>query len=157
MRSGRSPLRVQTLGKWNCRNWDGKPIGRAGGRKGHGLFSSPSRPNFGVAGGLKDVQIGDVVAATIIYGYESGKAKRSFEPRPNVGECSYRLTQQAMAEARKGAWTGRIIDGRNLRRRAQSPSIRPTLESVRSADCCRRKGYCLNPLRSVSILAQAVW
>lgn len=63
----------------------------------------------GTAYGLKDVRLGDVVAATKVYGYESGKAEQStFLTRPIAIEPSYALIQRASATRRDSNWQQRI-------------------------------------------------
>ena len=64
----------------------------------------------GVAGGLKDVSIGDVVVATKVYGYESGKAGREFKIRPTSFNSSYALQQRARAEAKREDWIRYLSD-----------------------------------------------
>jgi nucleoside phosphorylase len=70
------------------------------------------RPRFilfvGIAGGLKTVKIGDVVAATKVYGYESGKAGAAFHTRPEIGISTYRMINRAQAEARNAIWQQRL-------------------------------------------------
>lgn len=62
----------------------------------------------GVAGGVKDVGIGDVVVANKVYSYESGKDREKFESRPEAYNPSYAMTQRARAEIRHQSWTARI-------------------------------------------------
>src|SRR6266567_9064611 len=63
----------------------------------------------GVAGGVKDVKIGDVVVATKVHSYESGKeTEQHFLPRPDTAQTSYRLLQQAQVVKRNRDWQQRI-------------------------------------------------
>lgn len=63
----------------------------------------------GIAGGLKDVSPGDVVAANKIYQYASGKAGANFLPRPEVRLSAHSLLQRAQVVAEDDEWQARIL------------------------------------------------
>jgi nucleoside phosphorylase len=63
---------------------------------------------IGIAGGMKDVVIGDVVAATKVYGYESGKQSDEFLARPNVWNSSHSIRECAKAVARNSDWKAKL-------------------------------------------------
>lgn len=72
-------------------------------------FFQPELAFFvGIAGGLKDVELGDVVVASKIYGYEAGKAGHQFQPRPEVWHADDALMHRARAEARETRWLARL-------------------------------------------------
>lgn len=62
----------------------------------------------GVAGGVKDVVPGDVVAATEVFSYASGNAARTFLPRSTCFSSTSRMKQNAQAVERTRGWLRRI-------------------------------------------------
>src|SRR3546814_15446543 len=63
----------------------------------------------GIAGGVKDLNLGDVVVAEKAYGYENGKVSSTgFLTRPVVGMSSYEIFERVKAEAKKQDWKNRL-------------------------------------------------
>lgn len=72
------------------------------------LFAPRAVLFVGVAGGRKDVALGDVVAAESVYDYETGKdTERAFLPRMKTHPCAYGLVQLARLVAAADDWQRR--------------------------------------------------
>ncbi len=63
----------------------------------------------GIAGGVKDVEKGDVVVATKVYGYESGKeTSEGYVSRPDVVNFDQALLSVALSVASKPTWKRKL-------------------------------------------------
>jgi nucleoside phosphorylase len=69
-------------------------------------YYKPSHAFYvGIAGGLKDVMVGDIVIGADVIGYERGKAEGEvFKPRPQFGASSYDLERVANSFAKSKIW-----------------------------------------------------
>jgi nucleoside phosphorylase len=86
----------------------------------------------GVAGGLKDVEVGDIVIGRDVYGYERGKAEENnFKPRPQFGASTYALERLAGQFAKSNAWKQTI---RNILNPEFAPLIRTFTGTIASGE-----------------------
>src|SRR4028118_2203750 len=108
----------------NATSWEVSIVEVGAGNAGAGVETERAISYFqpdilffvGIAGGIKDVAIGDVVAATKVYNYESGKVEGQFLTRPASVQSNYALVEIARAVERKEEW---------LKRLANSPASQP--------------------------------
>ncbi|MFE5125721.1 hypothetical protein [Streptomyces sp. NPDC056669] len=95
----------------------GNPGAAASVERAAALFAPRAVLFVGVAGGVKDVALGDVVAADAVYDYETGKDTESgFLPRQKTYQSAYGLVQLARLVAAGDAWQGRIHAGDDVPR-----------------------------------------
>ncbi|WP_432253865.1 effector-associated domain 2-containing protein [Streptomyces sp. HNM1019] len=90
----------------------GNPGAAASVERAAALFAPGAVLFVGVAGGRKDVAVGDVVAAEAVYDYETGKdAETGFQPRQRTYQSAYGLVQLARLVAAADEWQRRILPG----------------------------------------------
>ncbi|MFF5670519.1 phosphorylase family protein [Streptomyces hygroscopicus] len=90
----------------------GNPGAAASVERAAALFAPRAVLFVGVAGGVKDVALGDVVAADAVYDYETGKdTETGFLPRQKTYQSAYGLVQLARLVAAGDAWQRRIPPG----------------------------------------------
>ncbi|MEU8871011.1 hypothetical protein AB0D24_07525 [Streptomyces javensis] len=90
----------------------GNPGAAASVERAAALFAPRAVLFVGVAGGVKDVALGDVVAADAVYDYETGKDTESgFLPRQKTYQSAYGLVQLARLVAAGDAWQPRVHPG----------------------------------------------
>lgn len=83
--------------------------------RGIGHFKADLAIFVGIAGGVKDVALGDVVVASKVYGYESGKdTANQFLPRPELFYSAHPLEQRARAMAQRENWPTRLGEALEL-------------------------------------------
>ena len=82
---------------------------------------------LGIAGGIKDVQLGDIVIGTKAYGYEAGKiTANGYVGRPNVVNSSHSLIELADMVSQNQSWQ-RWLDQPN-------PDIKVLLGAIASGN-----------------------
>lgn len=83
----------------------------------------------GVAGGLKDVTIGDIVIGADVYGYERAKVTESFLSRPKFAFSSYDLEMKAVDFSNSTTWEKKSFSIANQRFQKQVAVFSGTIAS----------------------------
>lgn len=98
---------------------------------------------IGIAGGIKDVKLGDVVASSKVIGFEFGKDDIEFKPRFDTVPSSYVLEQVAKHVKRENLWTNKI-DGESKPDAFVQPIAagEKVVSSIRALSFHNIKKYC---------------
>lgn len=83
----------------------------------------------GVAGGLKDVTIGDIVIGADVYGYERAKVTDEFLSRPKFAFSSYDLEMKAVDFSNSNGWKTKSLSIANQKFQKQVQVFSGTIAS----------------------------
>ena len=84
---------------------------------------------LGIAGGVKNVSIGDIVIGADVYGYERGKASDEFLSRPKFAFSSYDLEMKAVDFSNSNEWKTKSFSLRNPKFQKQISVFSGTIAS----------------------------